>query len=651
MIAWVFALLCAPGCGVAGPGTDDGDTGSDTDDGGEVVEIPPAPAGPDCAERECGPNGTCIVISDATVCLCEPGFLAQESEAGPCQPCPQAEDGPFERDLQPVTLQGEITVDGLSLEGDTVNRGTVELVGPWPGDRMNLGFVEAGDYSMEVLPGTYSLDFAFGTEGNLVPQNRRVRIRKKLVLDKDKTLDIDIQTGTVSGVVTFNGRPELDGPNDYGMLYLVDRATGGEVELGPTFEGAFFARVAHGTYDVVYEWAASLESAPANSRAVIAKKVVVDGTTSLDVDIPSVRLEGNANLTNIPELPEFPGLPFPLRVSTVVLRSTADGSTVRLGPTDSGRYEAFLIPGRYEVLVEPLAVGAGAPANPSARLWSVGEVFVESDQEFDLEIATVRVSGSIRIGGVELFDVGNYGDLYLHDVHEGRDVSLGPSFTGAYSSEILPGRYQVVYEGRASTGAAPMNARAVVVDDLLITADEVIDIDVPSVRMSGALRVEPPGDGEEPPDPIPDTDVGSVALFDRHTGATTPLGRFSDASYSAAVVPGTYDLLFVAPDFSGIARNARRPLAWEIDVTTDTVRDVTIAPLVRDFAFTIDGVEPESIVGANFYLRTDDYGDQARVQVNGESELLPGSYWLEYEGTGNSVIVENRRARLECVTF
>ena len=162
--ALLLATLAGVGCGLGGDvglATDgSGDTGGET---GTALEIPDAPPGPDCSARDCGAAGRCVVVGDRALCRCDQGHAADESSGGPCTACPPANDDPIVRDLVPVSVAGEITVDGVSLLGDTVNQGLIELVGEQEGDRIPLGSVQSASYDARVLPGTYALDFAFGT--------------------------------------------------------------------------------------------------------------------------------------------------------------------------------------------------------------------------------------------------------------------------------------------------------------------------------------------------------------------------------------------------------------------------------------------------------------------------------------------------------
>lgn len=651
-VRWLALALglipfCSSACGVDADAARDSDGMGDAGgDDGPTLTIPEAPAGPDCSARDCGSHGQCVVVGELARCRCDDGYAADEAELGPCESCPVESANSILRDLQPVSISGEITVDGTSLLGDTVNQGLIELVGERDGDRIPLGSVQSASYTAQVLPGVYAIDFAFGTEGNLIPRNQRVRVRGGVVIEGDRKLDVDVETATVAGVVTIAQRPVLDAPADYGLLFLVDRRTGGQVPLGPTFEGDFFVRVARGNYDLVYEWAASSEYAPVNSRAVLQKKIDIDADTELDVDIPAVTLDGEIRLTNLPEFPPDlvgAGDPNSMPSSAVLLRSVSDGGVVRLGSSEDGRYEVRLLPDTYEVLVEPFVPGPGAPLNPSGRLWSAGEFRIDSDQSFDIEIPTVRISGSVMVDGVRLYDARDYGDLFLRDVHENRLVALGPTFLGAYSVEVLPGRYEVIYAGRSSTGVAPLNPEAVVVDEFELVSDSVVDVDVASVRLQGALSVSAPNGAPA------NVALGTAALVDRKTGAEFPIGSFLDGQYDASVVPGHYDVIYSRG--SSAIVHSRRLLIDDLEVEADTVQDIDLETLQRSFGFTLDGESPGPIAGANFYLRNDDDLSDARLNLSTTNDLLPGSYWLEYEGTGNSVVVENRRVRLECLTL
>lgn len=652
--ATVLTLASAPGvcagCGVAGDATaaTEATSGSADTDGDAGLSIPPRPTPEGCDARDCGPEGSCQLRSGQAVCVCPEGQLA--TATGPCVPCTvHSIDEPFELDFATVELRGQVTVDGLSLLEDTVNTGTIHLVGTQDGDDSLVGSLQGGAYAAALLPGRYHVEFAAGTSAGLAPENQRVRLIDDLDLDADTELDLDLRTGAVSGVFTVDGRPRLADAERTGHLSLRDPATGGELDLGDTRDGSYAHRAVRGTYDLVYRGEQGAEDLPANSKAVLRRGVEVGATTDLDVDVPAARIEGALALTRIPPPDPLTGIPDgPPPSVRVYLRSTGELGEVALGSTAQGNYAVSLIPGEYEVWVRSERFGAGAPQNSDGPLWSAGTVRIESDQRLDVAIATARITGDLTINGAPVFDLSDAGSLSLRDVHGGAVVQLGSTSQGLYAAEVLPGRYDVLYSAQQPGALAPLGTDVIVLEDVEITGDMRLDIDVPSVRVTGDFDL---GGGADGPGPGPG-DQSRAALRDPTTGYDAVLGELDDGIYSVNVVPGFYDLVFRGNGASSIAINRAAVLRSALRFKDNRALDVRVRPATLEYRFTLDGAPVTSLAGFNVYLRNDATGDQASLGFTLDTPktapLLPGTYFVDLEVSNPTSPVINRSGRVGC---
>lgn len=159
---------------------------------------------------------------------------------------------------------------------------------------------------------------------------------------------------------------------------------------------------------------------------------------------------------------------------------------------------------------------------------------------------------------------------------------------GSYQARVIAGDYDVVYAvTQTDDVAVPRNAGAVVAQ-ISVEADPVVDIDVPTVLLTGAVTIDgaaPPmmGDGgvlrlrdagtgetfELAPGVIlvggavPASDALGELRLEPATTATSgfPLADVADADYAVRVTPGSYIVRYAVVDYVGVPANTNAALA------------------------------------------------------------------------------------------
>lgn len=212
------------------------------------------------------------------------------------------------------------------------------------------------------------------------------------------------------------------------------------------------ARVVPGTYDLFYGGGGvATTTAPRNQNAKLQSvPIAAAGTTTLDIDVPSVVVSGmlkinGATVTSAAD------------AGTLMLRS-ATGDTVPLGTTSAGSYSIRAVPGSYDVYYQVGTAGATVPRNVSAKVRS-GAVVATGTTALDIDVPVSPVTGSIRINAMVNTSTADYGTLSLRsgtlDV-----VNLAASYAGTYSTRVIPGSYDLVYQVAAAGALAPRNTLA-----------------------------------------------------------------------------------------------------------------------------------------------------------------------------------------------
>jgi len=138
-------------------------------------------------------------------------------------------------------------------------------------------------------------------------------------------------------------------------------------------------------------------------------------------------------------------------------------------------------------------------------------------------------------------------------------------------------------------------------------------------------------------------------------GDSAPIAPASRGTYSARVIPGTFDLYLSAggADATGAApRNQRAKLASGVVVSgarTVTNRlDVDVSSALVTGAITFNGVPASAATGGNLVLRngTDAFTLTAADSATYTARVVPGFYDLYFAGTDGVFTVANQNARL-----
>ena len=100
-----------------------------------------------------------------------------------------------------------------------------------------------------------------------------------------------------------------------------------------------------------------------------------------------------------------------------------------------------------------------SPLNTRGKVAS-GVVLAAGDPvRLDIDVRTTVISGTVEIAGSLLDKEWDGGRLWLRTDY-GDELPLGWTLAGTFSARILPGAYDVYYEGTSASSLAPRNTDA-----------------------------------------------------------------------------------------------------------------------------------------------------------------------------------------------
>ncbi|MBX7082671.1 MAG: hypothetical protein K1X88_25925 [Nannocystaceae bacterium] len=453
--------------------------------------------------------------------------------------------------------------------------------------------------------------------------------------------DVEVASVDARVILTAGGEPLPAVQLESASIELLNPASGERVVLGTTDTGNLTARVIPARYHVLWRWRAG-QSVAGNTHAIIGN-LDATGTGVAEIDLSPVTISGRFSFDHV----DAQGLQ--TEYGRVWLRNVGSGDEVLLGETRYGDYSAVVLPGNYEIHYEGVAGQDIAPANRRA---SLGPLSISADggdaQVFDIDVATVAIDGSYQLdgGAPPAVDVEN-ARISLRDPATGDEFVLGETRFGSYGVRVVPGQYEIIYEGLSQGTAMPINLRGAL--GMLDTARDSGDIAIASATISGAFSV----DGV--PTPADANDDGVVQLRSADGGVAV-LGNTAQGSYERVVLAGSYEVHYVQDTAGELLPVNADAAIGKLD-TGDGVIDIDIPTVLVDGVITIGaGAPPDSDYDDGWiYLRDTETGDSvllANTRSGGFATLVvPGTYQLIYavETAGGQVPINTEGVLLDTV--
>jgi hypothetical protein len=396
-------------------------------------------------------------------------------------------------DIPTAMISGVVTVNGgpppMTVPGIAYGTAAIWAVSRDTGVRHRIAqlshtYSSSGSYRLQsgdgtidahLVPGTYDIlyqrDDTVSSTGSgdrwvdrlpasgLMPNGYRILREGVVIAAGASTLNVDIPTSAISGVVTINGAaPPMTVPGiAYGTaaIWLVSRDTGVRhriAQLSHTYsssgnyrlqagDGAIDAHLVPGTYDVLYQrgdnvnsngsgdrWVDRLPAAglmPMGYRVVREGVVIPPGASTFDVDVSSATVSGSVTINGAAPPMTVPGLAYGTAAIWLVSRDTgvrhriaqlshtySSSGNYRLQAGD-GTIDAQLVPGTYDVLYQR---GDNVNSNGSGDRWvdrlpasglmpngfrvvRQNVVIAPGASALDVDVTTSTVSGTITVAG------------------------------------------------------------------------------------------------------------------------------------------------------------------------------------------------------------------------------------------------------------
>lgn len=461
-------------------------------------------------------------------------------------------------------------------------------------------------------------------------------------------LQINVPTVELQGIIRVDGDATSLSEYETGAIYLRDQNAGDEILLGYLHESSFSRRVVPGVYDIVYENINGVTIAPRNRHAVI-NTLAVDSDELLEIDLRRTYVFGDITINGVqPNNYEY-------EYGRLSLRSADSTGTddVPLGTTKNGWFDAYVLPGYYDVYFTHVEGSTIVPQNADTKVASDIYISGQSDLRVDIDIPVTRVSGSLTLAGrsppQSTYEVGR---VFLAQ-GSSEPVEIGSTDAPDFDVRLIPGTYNIVYQYESGVTHVPRNQQANIGTlDVVDEASMNATIDIPVVNITGEFRT---GDALTPNDP---SDDGILRLIN-DSGDEVILGNTHGQYYQALVIPGTYNIMYSQETSSTrLPANTFARLGTVDIANTGSTVDIDISAVRVEGTITQNDAEPShsGYDDARLYLRNRTTGDSVLLANTTQGQfsrmVIPGEYDIVYSvETAGATAAVNQDRILRTVTI
>ncbi len=452
--------------------------------------------------------------------------------------------GAYDVDLKVVTVSGRVTKNGQPVPEGA--RGRITFQHADGNERRMASLPSSGEavYQGELFAGSYDVYYeppSSCSEAGPLPC-QRARLKTKLAITTNGTLDLDLKIVTASGRVTRNGDAVASGSYRGAIAFALEQgserrmpsfAASGEA----TYQGELFA----GTYDVYYQHASSCsEAGPLPcQRALLKSKLSITTNGTLDLDLKIVAVSGRVtkNGAVVPE-GSFRG------AIAFALEKGSERRMPSFGSSGEATYQGEIFAGTHDVYYQHASSCSEAGPLPCQRALLKSKLAISTNGTLDLDLKIVAVSGRVTKNGAAVPE-GSYRGAIAFALEQGserRMPSFGSSGEATYQGEIFAGTHDVYYQHASSCSeAGPLPCqRALLKGKLAISTNGTLDLDLKIVAVSG--RVTKNGKA------VPEGSYRGALGFAIEKGSERrmpSLPASGEASYQGEIFAGSYDIRYL----------------------------------------------------------------------------------------------------------
>jgi hypothetical protein len=326
-------------------------------------------------------------------------------------------DRTFSADLRPITVTGEVTMNGQQVPDSTAtfSRGGVMFTDrkSSQGSAAEFGPTGRATYSVKLFPGTYDIDlFANLTNPPTgLPNGLSTRLDSNVSLVANRAFTHNVRPVTVTGMLTLGGAslPDSPGIASRGSVTFTDLVsnvgtnTTPSTDLGSTGPATYSMRIFSGRYRIVFSTAPAngLQGLPANTGVEVTPSLLIDADSAITHDLHVVTVGGTLTMDG-GAIPDSPGIASRGNIR-FANRTTGHGGFT-FPSTGPASYSVKLFAGVYDVSFSTAFEETLQALPPQRETGLAKAVIISGDRQLDYDLHVVTVTGTLSLGGAPFPD-------------------------------------------------------------------------------------------------------------------------------------------------------------------------------------------------------------------------------------------------------
>ncbi|HSW60108.1 MAG TPA: hypothetical protein VLJ60_04880, partial [bacterium] len=530
------------------------------------------PCTPECGDRICGPDPVC-----GEPCGECTGDFELCSDEGKCEKnCeldPFTDDRSVDVNLETATVSGEITLNGSTPANntkeynDTASRGSIGFINKQTGQGYYISIGSSGKaaFSAKLFKGTYDVVFNPNNADyqNVFP-SLNMNLQSELVVDKDTAKNFDLETATVSGKITINGKTMTNNTKQYyetesrGTIRFTnaESASSVSVSIGSSGEAAYSFNLYKGTYSATFSPNnEDYQNSVPNISMNLDQNVEITSTVTKNFNLDTVTISGKVTINGAAMANNTKQYYETESRATVYIANVESGSTtnVSLGSSGEAAFSKKIFKGKYNFTMNPNNVD-NQNAIPGINMILEKEVDVSADMTRNFNLETINLSGSVKLNGATMpnntkqyYETESRGSIYIKNDEsgDGMTLSLGSSGVAAYSSKVYKGTYTFTMNPNSADSQNVLPDMNIILEKKVsANSDTKKDFNVETAIFSGKVTLNGSTMANNTKQYYEAESRGSLGFKNKESGdhSSTTLGSTGEASYSITLFKGTYDI-------------------------------------------------------------------------------------------------------------
>ena len=579
------------------------------------------PCNPECGDRVCGPDPVCgescgECTGDWEIC----------NSAGQCEETcdlePVTENKVLDIDLETFTVSGKVTLNGLTMPGNTKEyyeeetRGSIIFRNTDSNDSYYISIGSSGEatFNVTLFKGTYDVSFNPNSSSyqDVLP-DLNMNLESGVLVEGTLMKNFNLETVQVSGELTINNAQMPDNTKEYyetesrGGLYFTNADSGDSyyISINSTGKASFSEEIFKGTYNVSFNPNnESYQNAVPDLNMKLEEGLVINDTLMKTFNLDTARVSGIISL-NGTTMPNNTKEYYETESRGGVSLANADSGDsiyISIGAAGQGEYSAKIYKGTYNISFSPNN-SSYQNVLPDLNLKLEDNVVINDTTSKNYNLQTAQISGKINLNGDTMpnntkayYETEARGGVVVKNRESGDDlyISINASGTASYNATVFKGSYDISFNPNSSSYQDVLPDLNMKLEKEVSVQDTTIkNYNLETANISGTVSLNGntmPNNAKE----YYETEArGGLNFKNKESGDSVyiSLGSSGEAAFDVELFKGTYDVTLNpnSESYQDVLPDIELFLDSKVDVTSTVTRNYSLKTVTVSGGVTLNG--------------------------------------------------------------